>query len=199
MNLACLEKFTSTFVTRILPHANGAYVRQNWPVVYMALDERGLDYESMILMALATIAAEAGDFNICVREYVSRWNTSDEGRGGGKFFDLYDGRADLGNRGEPDGWKYRGGGAVQLTGRYNYAAAGKALGIPLEEKPELIEHPVVSARALAYYLGSKKDAIDEALAKRDYKKARRLVNGGSHGLDAFQAAYARGMRLSGKD
>ncbi len=77
--------------------------------------------------------------------------------------------------------------------------AGKALGVPLEEKPELIEHPVVSARALAYYLGSKKAAIDEALAKRDYKKARRLVNGGSHGLDAFQAAYARGMRLSGKD
>ncbi len=193
-----MEKFTSTFVTKVLPHANGAYVRQNWPVVYMALDERGLDYESMILMTLATIAAEAGDFNIGVREYVSKWNTSDEGRAAGKFFDLYDGRADLGNRGEPDGWKYRGGGAIQLTGRFNYAAAGRAIGIPLEEKPELIEHPVVSARALAQYLHSRKSAIDDALAEGDYRKARRLVNGGSHGLDAFQAAYARGLRLSGK-
>jgi len=164
----------------------------------MALDERGLDYESMILMTLATIAAEAGDFNICVREYVSKWNTSDEGRAGGKFFDLYDGRADIGNRGEPDGWRYRGGGAIQLTGRFNYAAAGRAIGIPLEEKPELIEHPVVSARALAYYLHTRKAAIDEALARGDYGKARRLVNGGSHGLGAFQAAYARGLRLSGK-
>ncbi len=198
MNLACLEKFTSDFVIKILPHANKTNVRQNWPVVYMALDERGLDYEKMILMALATIAAEAGDFNITVREYVSKWNTSDKGRTAGKFFDLYDARSDIGNRGEPDGWKYRGGGAIQLTGRYNYAAAGKAIGIPLEEKPELIEHPVVSARALAYYLESRKDGIDAALVKGDYRKARRLVNGGTHGLDAFQAAYARGLRLIGK-
>ncbi len=198
MNLACLEKFTSDFVIKILPHANRTNVRQNWPVLYMALDERGLDYESMILMALATIAAEAGDFNISVREYVSRWNTSDKGKASGKFFDLYDGRGDIGNRGEPDGWRYRGGGAVQLTGRFNYAAAGEAIGIPLEEKPELIEHPVVSARALAYYLHSRKSGIDAALVKGDYKKARRLVNGGSHGLDAFQAAYARGLREIGK-
>lgn len=193
-----MEKFTSDFVIKILPHANKTNVRQNWPVVYMALDERELDYEEMILMALATIAAEAGDFNISVREYVSRWNTSDKGRTAGKFFDLYDGRSDIGNRGEPDGWKYRGGGAIQLTGRFNYAAAGKALGIPLEEKPELIEHPVVSARALAHYLHSRRVEIDAALAKGDYRKARRLVNGGTHGLDVFQAAYARGLRLIGK-
>jgi hypothetical protein len=38
-----------------LPHASKTNVRQNWPVVYMALDERELDYETMILMALATI------------------------------------------------------------------------------------------------------------------------------------------------
>jgi len=117
-----------------MPQANRTYVRRYWPSVFMALDENVLDYEEMILMALATIAAEAGDFDITVREYVSRYNTTDNARAGGHYFDMYDSRAELGNEGEPDGCKYRGGGAIQLTGRYNYRAVGKELGLPLEEK-----------------------------------------------------------------
>ncbi len=47
-----------------MPQANKTYVRRYWPAVYMALDEADLDYEEMMLMALATIAAEAGDFDL---------------------------------------------------------------------------------------------------------------------------------------
>ena len=198
MNLACIEKFTSDFVIRLMPQANRTYVKRYWPAVYMALDEADLDYEEMMLMAFSTIAAEAGDFDITVREYVSRYNTSEEARAAGHYFDMYDGRGDLGNRGAPDCYKYRGGGAVQLTGRYNYVEIGKALGLPLEEKPELIENPVVSARALALFLGRRKMEINAALHNRDYGKARRLVNGGAHGLDEFQSTYLRGLRLIGK-
>src|SRR5262245_26962014 len=43
----------------------------------------------------------------------------------------------LGNTQEGDGWKYHGRGYVQLTGRDNYAAAGKALGLDLINHPEL--------------------------------------------------------------
>jgi len=198
MNLACIEKFTSDFVIRLMPQANRTYVRRYWPAVYMALDEADLDYEDMMLMALATISAEAGDFDITVREYVSRCNTSEEARAAGHYFDMYDSRGDLGNRGAPDGYMYRGGGAMQLTGRYNYSEIGKVLGLPLEEKPELIENPVVSARALALFLSRRKMEINAALRNRDYSKARRLVNGGAHGLDEFQSTYLRGMSLIGK-
>ncbi len=172
-----------------MPEANRIYVVRYWPVVYMALDERGLDYEEMMLMTLATIAAEAGNFNIAVREYVSRYNTTDEGRARGHYFDKYDDREDLGNR---------GGGAIQPTGKYNYRDIGREMGVPLEDRPELIEHPVVSARALALFLAKRKMEINEALHKKDYRKARRLVNGGSHGLDAFRSTYTRGLRLIGK-
>jgi putative chitinase len=102
MNLACLEDFTSDFVITLMPQSNKAYVRRYWPVVYMALDEADLDYEEMMLMVLATIAAKAGDFDITVREYVSRNNTSDKPGAEGHYFDMYDNRADLGNKGEPD-------------------------------------------------------------------------------------------------
>ncbi|MCH7518876.1 MAG: hypothetical protein IH964_07580 [Candidatus Dadabacteria bacterium] len=92
MNLACLQKFTSDFVIRLMPEANKTYIKQYWPVVYMALDEYGLDYEEMVLMALGTIAAETGNFNIAIREYVSQYNTSPNGRMMGHSFDLYDHR-----------------------------------------------------------------------------------------------------------
>lgn len=94
--------------------------------------------------------------------------------------------------------RYRGGGAVQLTGRYNYRDVGKEMGVPLEDKPELIENPIVSARALALFLRKRKMDINQALRDGNYGRARRLVNGGSHGLDAFQSTYKRGLRIIGK-
>lgn len=110
MNVACLERFTSDFVIGLTPGANKTYIRRYWPIVYMALDENGLDYDEMVLMTLGTIAAETGNFNITVREYVSRYNTTPEGRRRKHYFDKYDDREDLGNRGKPDGYEYRGGG-----------------------------------------------------------------------------------------
>jgi len=197
MNLACLQKFSSDFVIHLMPEANKTYIKQYWPVVYMALDELGLDYEEMLLMALGTIAAETGNFNITVREYVSQYNTSPNGRMMSHYFDLYDHREDLGNMGTPDGERYRGGGAIQLTGRYNFRDVGRKLQIPLEDNPDLIENPIVSARALATFLHNKENALREALGRGDLRKARRLVNGGSHGLDRFESTYRRGERLLG--
>ncbi len=192
MNTKCLVTFTSDFVLRLLPQANKTYIMRYWPIVYMALDESSLDYDEMMLMALATIAVETGNFNIGIREYVSQYNTSPNGRLMNHSFDLYDNRDDLGNTGKPDGKMYRGGGAIQLTGRYNYRVIGEELGIPLEEFPELIEHPIVSARALALYLKNKEERIKEALGNGDLKRARRLVNGGLHGYDRFRDVYKKG-------
>lgn len=49
----------------------------------------------------------------------------------------YNGRADLGNTRPGDGPRYKGGGPIQVTGRSNYTAASKALGIDFVGKPEL--------------------------------------------------------------
>jgi putative chitinase len=63
----------------------------------------------------------------------------------------YSGRADLGNQGGDDGYVYRGGSFCQLTGRAAYREAGAALGLPLEEKPELIERAEVGLRVAIWY------------------------------------------------
>lgn len=59
----------------------------------------------------------------------------------------------MGNAGEAsgDGWRYRGGGLIQLTGRGNFRAAGAALGVALESSPELIERPSIAARAACWF------------------------------------------------
>ena len=53
----------------------------------------------------------------------------------------YEGRTDLGNTQPGDGKRYKGRGPIQLTGRSNYRSAGIALGLPLEESPELVTFP----------------------------------------------------------
>lgn len=94
---------------------------------------------------------------------------------------VYAGRNGNGNESSGDGWRYRGRGPIQITGRSNYARAGQALGLPLVESPEIVVDPDVGARVAAWYwsdrgIGSWADADDlSAVTKR--------INGGTHGLD----------------
>lgn len=58
-----------------------------------------------------------------------------------------------GDEASGDGWKYRGRGIVQLTGRANYRAAGRAIGIDLEADPDaVIRDPAVSALVAAWFM-----------------------------------------------
>jgi putative chitinase len=63
----------------------------------------------------------------------------------------YEGRRDLGNIYRGDGVKYKGRGFIQITGRDNYRRAGQALGLPLDEKPELATRPDVAAKIAVWY------------------------------------------------
>jgi peptidoglycan L-alanyl-D-glutamate endopeptidase CwlK len=146
----------------------------------------------MVLMALATIRAETGEF-LPISEGVSSFNTSP----GGPPFDLYDHRADLGNQGPPDGERFKGRGFVQLTGRANYRQHGEAIGLgtQLLDNPDLANDPEIAARLLASFLKSREAAIRAAVAAGDLAQARKLVNGGSHGIDAFTGAWRTGDPL----
>ncbi|MHA5526101.1 glycoside hydrolase family 19 protein, partial [Pseudomonas aeruginosa] len=53
----------------------------------------------------------------------------------------YASRNGNGDEASGDGWRYRGRGLLQITGRSNYRAAGTGLGQPLEQEPELLEQP----------------------------------------------------------
>jgi len=190
--LSLIPEITVEIATRIIPFAPRANIERNLPFVLDALVAPELADKSMILMALATICAETGSF-LPISEGQSRFNTSLAGHP----FDLYDSRADLGNLGPPDGQRFKGRGFIQLTGRANYALHGAAIGLgdQLLENPDLANIPGIAARLLASFLKAHEERIRAALAAHDLREARRLVNGGSHGLEAFTAAYNTGLAL----
>jgi len=180
----------------LFPGTRFGNVQSNLPFIVKALVASGLGDKPMFLMALATIRAETSTF-LPIGEGASVFNTS----AGGRPFDLYDRRADLGNQGPPDGERFKGRGYIQLTGRANYASIGRRLGIgtALVDDPEKANDPEMAGRILAEFLKRGESPIRAALGVPDLPTARRLVNGGSHGFNPFRTAYLRGQEVYADD
>jgi putative chitinase len=183
---------TVSAVRQMFPDTNVSNIETNLPFVMQALTAAGLADKNMILMALATIRVETGNFTP-LSEFESPFNTPP----GGPPFSKYDHRADLGNLGPPDGKNFRGRGYIQLTGRHNYAFHGAAIGLgnQLVNNPALANQPDIAGKLLASFLKAKESAIRTALAQNDLAKARKLVNGGSHGLSKFKTAFNIGKTV----
>jgi putative chitinase len=183
---------TVTVVSKIFPVTPVDNIKTNLPFVCNGLKEKELVDKPMVLMALATIRAETESFEP-ISEFKSKFNTSP----GGKPFDLYDNRKDLGNQGLGEGERFRGRGYIQLTGRANYQKYGQEIGRgnDLINNPDLACDSTIAGRLLATFLKDKERQIKEALVANDLQTARRLVNGGNHGLDRFTEAYQLGDRL----
>jgi peptidoglycan L-alanyl-D-glutamate endopeptidase CwlK len=185
-------KVTATQVSRMFPQTPLGNIGTNLPFVLQAMHNANLGDKPMLLMALGTIRAETASFEP-ISEGQSRFNTSPAGNP----FDLYDNRRDLGNRGAPDGNRFKGRGFVQLTGRANYTTFSAELGIgtDLVEDPDKANNPTIASQLLALFLKDKEQRIRDALDSGDLAAARKLVNGGSHGLDQFSDAYRIGEQV----
>jgi putative chitinase len=189
---AAMPPVTVDIVAKMFPATPLPPIIRNLPLVLAALEAEGLTWPPIVLAAIATIRAEAEGF-APIDEFISRYNTSP----GGKPFDLYDNRHDLGNLGAPDGADFRGRGFVQLTGRSNYARFGEKLGVALTTTPELANEPDIAARLLAAFIVADELPMKRALLAGRLATARALVNGGSYGLDKFTHAYTIGAKCLG--
>jgi len=87
----------------------------------------------------------------------------------------------LGNTKVGDGARYKGRGYIQLTGRYNYKKAGEALGLPLEERPELVEKPEIAAKvAIWFWQNRVQPKVDNFY---DTRASTKPINPGLKGLE----------------
>lgn len=96
---------------------------------------------------------------------------------------VYGGR--MGNDKPGDGYRYRGRGYIQLTGKNNYRRAGLALGIDLLKTPSLAAEPAYAWLIAAWFITSTKykgRTIARWADMRAWDKVSRAVNGGTHGL-----------------
>lgn len=97
---------------------------------------------------------------------------------------VYANRMGNGNEYSGDGWKYRGRGAIQLTGKENYRNFAEWI-----EKPTLLVQPELVATDYAfesalYFFNSKKLWVicDTGVDELTIKKITRAINGGTNGL-----------------
>ena len=105
----------------------------------------------------------------------------------------YEGRKDLGNTVAGDGFKYRGRGLIQITGRANYAACGEALGLDLIDKPELLELPQHAAMSAAWFWATR--GLNTLADQGEFVKITRRINGGTNGLADRQALYEKALKV----
>jgi hypothetical protein len=143
----------------------------NWPAVVSALQEQGIDNRLVEIGSIGTIAVETGSF-LPIAEI-----------GPKAYFNIYEGRADLGNTQPGDGYRFRGRGYIQLTGRSNYTTYGTMLGLDLANDPDLALDPAVAARLFALFFRLSGAAAN--CTAGNWRGARYRVNGGYNGWDRF--------------
>lgn len=116
---------------------------------------------------------------------------------------VYANRMGNGDAQSNDGFRYRGRGIIQLTGRSNYDSAGDAMGVNLLETPELLSDPKWAALSAGWYWQSR--GLNELADDRthdddleDFARITRRINGGLVGLKdrfaLFKQVYAELMR-----
>lgn len=105
---------------------------------------------------------------------------------------VYSGRMGNGPTESGEGWKYRGRGLKQLTGKTNHSNCSKGLGVDLVDNPDLLLEPIYAARSAAWFWSTNKcNVFADA---EDIEGLTRRINGGLIGLEDRKKRYASAMR-----
>ena len=98
---------------------------------------------------------------------------------------VYGNRMGNGDEESGDGWKYRGRGALQLTGKNNYTAFSKYLDKPeILDNPDLVSNEYAFESAMFFFDKNNLWSIcDKGIDSNTITKLTRRINGGTNGLD----------------
>ncbi len=138
------------------------------PLIMAAMQEFEVNTPQRQAAFLAQVGHESGGLHFLVE----LWGPSEAQR-------RYEGRYDLGNVAPGDGFKFRGRGLLQTTGRSNYRATGEALGVDLIAEPERLGEPELACRSAAWYW--RMHGLNELADKGEFEKITKRVNGGLNG------------------
>ena len=168
---------TTRQLLQILPNAGvkaGVFV----PVLNTAMGRFQIIGSKRVAAFIAQIGHESGQL-VYVREI---WGPTPAQA-------KYEGRKDLGNSVPGDGFKYRGRGLIQITGRANYAACGEALGLDLINQPELLEQPKNACLSAAWFWAT--NGLNTLADQDQFNTITRRINGGLNGLQDRLEIWAR--------
>lgn len=108
---------------------------------------------------------------------------------------VYADRMGNGNEKSGDGWKYRGRGLIQITGRDNYVAMSSLMGKDLTVWPDALLMPLDACRSAAlWWKANGLNALADKLAtdeRKTFEAITKRVNGGLNGIDDRWEIYQR--------
>jgi putative chitinase len=169
--------------------------------------------DARLLMFIAQCGYESGSFNV-LRELLS-YSTVDKLRaafphemtsddvaqrfvmnpvGLGNY--VYANRNGNGDVASGDGYKYRGGGLIELTGKGNYQRVGEAIGVDLLQRPNQIIIEPIAAKTAGFFW--KQNDLNAAADAGDFDYTTRRINGSAmEGADERRLLWQKLVKAVG--
>lgn len=110
---------------------------------------------------------------------------------------IYANRMGNGPEDSGDGFKYRGRGLIQLTGRENYSWFAASLEISVEEASEYLETFEGAAQSACWFWDTNK--LNQWADKKDIVTLSKKINGGTIGLEDRIKHFEHAMEVLGED
>lgn len=107
----------------------------------------------------------------------------------------YGGRMGNGPEGTGDGWKFRGRGLIQLTGRSNYTACSRAMfgDDTLVENPDILFDPYYAIHSACWFW--EKNKLNQFADSGDFVTMTKRINGGTIGLADRQKHFKHAVEV----
>ena len=166
-------KVTGSQITSMFPDVKGDTATQYAEYLNEAFRMASVNTKRRMAHFLGQVGHESGGLTT-----FSEWY---KGKNAEAYFNKkYGSRKDLGNTVKTDGYKYRGRGPIQVTGKANYELCGKALDLDLVAKPDLLLEPKYGFRAAAWFWAKRK--INTYADADNLTMVTKRVNGGTNGI-----------------
>lgn len=108
---------------------------------------------------------------------------------------VYANRLGNGDEASGDGWRYRGRGAIQLTGKENYLAFGKFVGKSLDETVTYLETLPGAIESACWFW--KRNNLNVLADAKDIDTATKRINGGTIGSLERRARFEENLKVLG--
>lgn len=168
------EDFTAGFDTLPAERAEGLFPHFNEAAndLVADLEEEEEGDEELVCLRMSAFVAQLGHESNGLVDF----DSTESG-------EKNEGSARLGNTQPGDGIRYKGRGPIRLTGRKNYAAAGRLLNLPLEANPELVSLPSVGFKtSLALWNANNLNVPADKGTLRSFYYITRRISGGYDGI-----------------
>lgn len=185
---------TKEQLRRAIPDAKDSSIEEYHEPLLAAMEHYSINTKNRIAAFLANLAHESAAFNTTeenlnysAKRLLQVWPKHFRGRNTALYHQqpqkianlVYANRMGNGDKASGDGWKYRGRGLIQLTGKDNYQMFSDAIDADIVSNPDWILTPEGATISAGWFWNSRK--LNQLADVEDLKEITRRINGGYHG------------------